>query len=80
MLRALHACIPMDSAPQQGLRESLRGVTTYRLACATGGLEWSVDTYSADFYVVTARGTTVPCRSVPSAVGRLRKLLGAGWA
>ena len=76
MLRAVSAAVPMDSAPQQGLRESLRGVANYRLACSTGGREWSVDAYSEDFYVVTARGAAVPCRSLPGAVGHLRKMLG----
>ena len=76
MLRALYAAVPIHSAPQQGLRESLRGVVNYRFASSTDEREWSVDIYSEDYYVVTVRNFVLPCRSVPSTIGHLRRFLG----
>lgn len=76
MARALSAAVPMHTKPRHGLRESLRGIVNYRIASSTDGREWSVDVYHGDYFVVTARGFTQPCPTVPSAVGHLRRMLG----
>jgi hypothetical protein len=75
MMRALAATVPMPFA-NHGLRESLRGIVNYRIQSFANGREWSVDIYHGDYFVVTVRGFTVPCPSVPSAIGHLRKMLG----
>jgi hypothetical protein len=76
MWRALQASIPMDVKPHQGLRESFRGVINYRIASFTNEREWTVDVYHGEYFVVTARGYTQPCPSVPSAIGHLKRMLG----
>lgn len=76
MWRALQASIPMDVKPRQGLRESYRGVVNYRIASFTNEREWTVDVYHGEYFVVTARGYTQPCPSIPSAIGHLRRMLG----
>lgn len=77
MWRALLASIPMmDAKPHHGLRQSYRGVINYRIASNFREIEWCVDIYRNDWYVVTVRNFTVPCPSVPSAIGHLRRMLG----
>jgi hypothetical protein len=76
MWRALQGSIPMDVQPYQGLRESYRGVVNYRIASATAEREWTVDVYHGGYFVVTARGYTQPCPTIPSAIGHLRRMLG----
>jgi hypothetical protein len=76
MWRALQGSVPMHTQPYHGLRESYRGVVNYRIASNFQGIEWSVDTYRDNWYVVTVKDFTVPCPSVPSVIGHLRKMLG----
>jgi hypothetical protein len=76
MWRALQGSIPMDVKPYQGLRESYRGVVNYRIASATDEREWTVDVYHGEYFVVTARGYSQPCPTIPSAIGHLRRMLG----
>jgi hypothetical protein len=75
-MRALSACVPMHERPEHGLRESLKGVVNYRIRSVTNDREWTVDVYRGDYFVVTCRGFVMPCPSVPSAVGHLRRMLG----
>jgi len=75
-MRALQAAVPMHVPPEHGLRESLKGVVNYRIKSATNEREWMVDIYHGDWIVVTVRDFTVPCPSVPSAIGHLRRMLG----
>ncbi len=74
--RALQFAVPMHTTPYHGVRESFRGVINYRIASSTNGREWMVDVYHGEWFVVTARGFTQPCPSVPSAIGHLRRMLG----
>lgn len=76
MMRVLSASIPFHVMPQHGVRESLKGVVNYRIASETNGVEWFVDIYHGDYFVVTAHNFTMPCPSVPSALGHLRRMLG----
>jgi len=76
MWRALQGSIPMHTKPLQGLRESYRGVVNYRIASSTDEREWTVDVYHGEYFVVTARGFSQPCPSVPSAIGHLKRMLG----
>ena len=74
--RALLATVPMDVPPRHGIRESYRGVINYRIACFTAEREWFVDVYTDEFFLVTCRGYTQVCPSVPSTIGHLRRMLG----
>ena len=74
--RALLACIPMDSKPYHGVRESYRGVINYRISSSTNERQWFVDVYHGEYFVVTCRGYTQPCPTIPSAIGHLRRMLG----
>jgi hypothetical protein len=76
VMRALTATIPMHTAPEHGLRESLRGIVNYRIKSSTNDREWTVDIYHGDYIVVTVRHYTVPCPTVPSAIGHLKRMLG----
>lgn len=76
MWRALQGSVPMHAKPCHGLRESYRGVVNYRIASSTNDKQWTVDVYRGEYFVVTARGFTQPCPSVPSAIGHLRRMLG----
>ena len=76
MIRALVATVPMHTKPYHGVRESYRGVINYRIMSSTNEREWMVDVYHGEWFVVTARGYTQGCPSVPSAIGHLRRMLG----
>ena len=76
MMRALSACIPMHARPNHGLRESLKGVVNYRFQCITYDVDWTVDVYHGDFFVVGARNFNQPCPSVSSAIKHLLRMLG----
>ena len=76
MFRAILAMVPLHSPLQHGLRESLKGITNYRIASSTDDRFWSVDVYHNDYFVVTCRNLTQPCPSVRSAIGHLRMMLG----
>ena len=76
MMRVLSACVPFHVMPQHGIRESLKGVVNYRIKSETNGVEWMVDIYHGDYFVVTAHNFVMPCPSVPSALGHLRRMLG----
>lgn len=74
-MRALMAAVPMHAEPRHGLRESMKGVVNYRIQSVTNDREWMIDIYHGDFFVVTIRNFTMPCPSVPSAIGHLRRVL-----
>lgn len=72
--RALSATLPM-TPPMHGWRESLKGVVNYRISSTTNGKDWFVDTYAGGYYVVTISGQTEPCKSIPSLVGFMCRML-----
>jgi hypothetical protein len=76
MMRALTAAVPFHTMPVHGIRESLKGVVNYRVQSQSFEIDWMVDIYHGDFFVVTAHNYTQPCPSVPSAIGHLRRMLG----
>jgi hypothetical protein len=77
MMRALTASVPFHAPPIHGIRESLKGVVNYRIQSQTNGVDWTMDIYHGDYFVVTAHNFTMPCPSVPSAIGHLRRMVGA---
>jgi hypothetical protein len=76
MWRALQGSVPMDTQVQHGLRESYRGVVNYRIMSSFQEIEWCVDIYRGEYFVITAHNFSQPCPSVPSAIGHLRRMLG----
>ena len=73
---ALESFIPMDEPLQVGWRESLKLVPNLRLSSITNETVWTVDLYSGQYYVVHVHGITETCKSIPTLIGHLCKLLG----
>jgi hypothetical protein len=77
VMRALDACIPMDTKPKQGWRESLKLVPNYRIKSTTGEIDWCVDIYSGRYYIVSVGDRlTEECKSIPQLVGYMCRMLG----
>lgn len=72
--RTISALFPMGPAAH-GWRESLKGVANYRFQSITNGKAWLVDIYAGGFYVVTIGGVIEPCKSIPSLVGHMSRML-----
>jgi hypothetical protein len=73
--RTLSSLFPMDDV-RHGWRESLRDVVNYRIRAITNGQEWFLDIYHGGYYVVTTGSRfPEPCKSLPSAVWYLCRML-----
>jgi hypothetical protein len=70
--------IPTDSEIQEGWRYSMNNVPNYRLQSQTNGLTWLVDVYAGHWHFVATVGDRLPeiCKSIPSMVNYLRRMLG----
>ena len=73
----LQNTVPMDSEIQEGWRHSVNHVPNYRLQGQTRSLTWFVDVYAGSHYVVTVSDRLPEiCKSIPSTVNYLRRMLG----
>lgn len=72
--RALSTTFPMEP-PLHGWRQSLKGVVNYRIQSTTNDRDWSVDIYAGGFFVATINHRTEPCKSIPSLVVFLCRML-----
>lgn len=75
VLRALQLHIPMD-AYAYGFRESVKHVPNYRIKAQTNEIEWCVDIYRGSFYCVSIANNTEICKTIPSLVTYLCRMLG----
>ena len=73
---AIRKYIPMDVPLMHGMRESLKHVPNYRLKSQTNEIEWCVDIYRGHFYNVSTQDSTEICRTIPSLVSYLWRMLG----
>lgn len=76
VMLAIRKYIPMDVPLMHGMRESLKHVPNYRLKSQTNEIEWCVDIYRGHFYNVSVQDSTEICRTIPSLVSYLRRMLG----
>jgi hypothetical protein len=75
ILKALNT-IPCEET-KTGWRRSQRGIPNFRVHGVTGELDWFVDTYANQYYVVMV-GSRPPeeCSSVRSVIAYLCRMLG----
>jgi hypothetical protein len=73
----LQNTVPTDSEIREGWRHSVNNVPNYRLQGQTRSLTWFVDVYAGSHYVVTVSDRLPEiCKSIPSTVNYLRRMLG----
>lgn len=73
--RALAGVFP-NTLFVHGWRESLKGVANYRIQSIVNDKDMFVDVYIGGFYVITVGQLTQVCKSIPSLVGNLGRMLG----
>lgn len=73
----LQNTVPMDSEMQEGWRHSVNNVPNYRLQGQTHKIEWTVDVYAGEHYVITVsdRPSEI-CKSLRLTVNYLWRMLG----
>lgn len=73
----LENTMPMDTDLVEGWRHSVNNVPNYRFQGMTKGLTWFMDVYAGAHFVITVsdRQSEI-CKSIPSSVNYLRRMLG----
>jgi len=75
----LENVIPMDMGLREGWRYSVNNVPNYRFLGQSHGLQWFVDVYAGAHFVITVSDRLPEiCKSIPSSVNYLRRMLLAG--
>ncbi len=73
----LENVMPLDTPLQEGWRNSVNNVPNYRFQGSTKGLSWFMDVYAGAYYVLTVSDRQPEiCKSIPSSVNYLRRMLG----